>query len=244
MRRMRCLDSRMADPHANRSAGHVPNAPNGTPHPAPSASHLPRPALPAQLTDATLANTEQFVWQTLATACKDRHHGMHTPGIVTIGSDGHPAPRTVVLRRVDAASRMIVCHTDARSEKVHEIEREPRIAWLFYDPQTRIQFRIAAMARIERDTPLAREQWQRSSLSSRRCYLAGITPGTLSDVMLTNVPVGMEGRSPSLAESEAGRRNFAIVVATVLRVDVLELATEGHRRVVFACGQSPTWAAV
>ena len=44
--------------------------------------------------------------------------------------------------------------------------------------------------------------------------------------------------------SEAGRRNFAVVVTTALHADVLELAAEGHRRVVFSFGGTPQWAAV
>lgn len=222
----------------------VVNCGMSDPHAASTLTHLPRPALPAQLTAETLAQAEALVWRTLERACKDRHHGMHTPGLVTMGTSGFPNPRTVVLRRVDAQQRTIMCHTDVRSEKIPEIAKHAQVAWLFYDPQTRIQFRISATARVERDTPLADEQWRRSSVSSRRCYLADVAPGTITQTMHSNVPENLRERNPSIEESEAGRRNFAVVVTTALHADVLELAAEGHRRVVFSFGGTPQWAAV
>lgn len=201
-----------------------------------------RPAFPAQLTDP--ATAEDLVWRTLARAVKDRHHGMHTPGLVAFGADGFPNPRVVTLRRVEPDQRSLICHTDVRSEKVAEIERNPSVSWICYDIRTRLQFRIAATARIERDTPLADEQWGRSALSSRRCYLAPHAPGTPSDTLLSNIPPHMAGRQPTMEESEPGRPNFAIVVTTALRADVLELAAEGHRRVTLTFGGPARWVAV
>lgn len=203
---------------------------------------MPRPAFPAQLNDP--AHAEDLIWRTLARAVKDRHHGMHTSGLVAISADNLPNPRIVTLRRIDPSQRVIICHTDIRSEKVAEIERNPNVAWLCYDIRTRLQFRISAVARIERDSPLADEQWGRSALSSRRCYLAPHAPGTPSDTLLSNIPPHMAGRQPTLEESEPGRPNFAIVVTTALRADVLELAAEGHRRVMLTFGGPARWVAV
>jgi pyridoxamine 5'-phosphate oxidase len=107
-----------------------------------------------------------------------------------------------------------------------------------------MQFRISATARVERDTPLADEQWERSALSSRRCYLAPRTPGEACDAMESNIPPQMAGRQPTREESEAGRANFAVVVTTALRADVLELAAEGHRRVMLTFGGDAKWVAV
>jgi general stress protein 26 len=205
-------------------------------------ARMPRPAFPAQLNDP--ATAEELIWRTLARAINDRHHGMHTPGLIALGADGFPNPRVVTLRRVEPAQRTLICHTDIRSEKVAEIERNPNVAWLCYDIRTRLQFRISATARIERDTPLADEQWGRSALSSRRCYLASNAPGTPSDTMMSNIPPHMAGRQPTLEESAPGRANFAIVVTTALRADVLELAAEGHRRVMLTFGGPARWVAV
>ncbi len=51
--------------------------------------------------------------------------GFHTPALATIGRDGAPRLRTVVLRGVDRAARSLRVHCDARSAKAAEIAADP-----------------------------------------------------------------------------------------------------------------------
>ena len=52
--------------------------------------------------DASLAHA----WRLLTRGVNDRRSGFHTPAIVTVGLDGAPAMRTVVLRHVDEAHHL------------------------------------------------------------------------------------------------------------------------------------------
>ncbi|NBR79124.1 MAG: pyridoxamine 5'-phosphate oxidase, partial [Alphaproteobacteria bacterium] len=51
----------------------------------------------------------------------DRRSAFHTPTVATIGLDGRPRLRTIVLRACDTANRSLRFHTDARSDKINEL---------------------------------------------------------------------------------------------------------------------------
>jgi len=185
---------------------------------------VPTPSL-----DAVLAAT----WAALVAAVRDRSHPYHLPTLATIGLDGSPEVRTVVLRAVEPALATILCHTDARSPKVAEIAADPRVAWHFYDPATRVQVRVRAVATVHRAAdgdPLALARWDASTLSARRCYLAPRTPGADAPGPSANLPEGLLDRSPVAGEDEAGRTNFAVIATRAIAFDRLELHADGHRR--------------
>ena len=123
------------------------------------------------MTDS-LANILRSCWNELGRGVVDRRHGFHVPVIATLGLDGTPQARAVVLRRVIAEAGEIHCHTDLRSGKVAEISANPRVAWHFYDEGRKLQLRIAAVAEVMPDGPRADDAWSRSAVTSRRCDLA------------------------------------------------------------------------
>ena len=175
-------------------------------------------------------------WSELVAAVRDRDHPYHLPTLATVGVDGGPATRTVVLRQADPAAATILCHTDARSPKVAEIAARPAVAWHFYDPRSRIQLRVRALATVHRAAdgdPLAAARWEASTLSARRCYLAPRVPGERSDGPSENLPAGLLDRSPVAGEDVAGRVNFAVVATRAVEIDWLWLRASGHRRARF-----------
>jgi pyridoxine/pyridoxamine 5'-phosphate oxidase len=50
----------------------------------------------------TSQDIRQQIWKELGRASVDRHHAWRTPVLATVGCDGSPNARTVVLRKVDA----------------------------------------------------------------------------------------------------------------------------------------------
>ncbi len=184
------------------------------------------------------------IWSELEGATKDRRHGFHVPAIASLGRDGTPQARSVVLRRAVRESGELHFHTDLRSPKVAEIAANPRVAWLLYDAARRLQLRIEADAEVLRDGPRADEAWARSALSSRRCYLAPHAPGEVAEEWLANIPGELVARIPTEEESMAGRVHFGLVVTRVLSIEWLFLASEGHRRARFvADGDRTSWLA-
>lgn len=147
--------------------------------------------------------------------------------------DGTPRARTVVLRHADPDRLVLRCNTDRRASKIAEVEREPTVAWLFYDGKARVQVRATARARVHREGPVFEEAWERTALMSRRCYLAPHTPGTVAAGPSPNLPDDLLDCEPSAERSEDGREHFAVVETVVVEMDWLWLHHQGHRRARF-----------
>ena len=169
-------------------------------------------------------------WAQLVRATHDRKHGFRQVGLATIGLDGWPRVRTVVLRGAEEAGRWVRMHTDARSPKVREIAADPRVAVLAYDRSRKLQVRLEGRAAVHRSGEVADRAWARTPLMSRRCYLAPGAPSEVREHVDANLPPELTTRDPTADESEAGRSRFAVVEVAVERVDALHLAHAGHAR--------------
>lgn len=164
-----------------------------------------------------------YAWRLLTRGVNDRRSGFHTPAIVTVGLDGAPAMRTVVLRHVDEAQRVIRFHTDARAPKLAELAREPRIGALFYDFKNKLQLRLNGRAIVHAPgTSLARECWEQSQEKSRLCYAQIAAPRS-------DLAEPIEGDIRGLG----GEEHFSVVVIEVQKLEWLYLHHEGHRRAIF-----------
>lgn len=156
----------------------------------------------------------------------DRRSGFHTLQVGTLGLDGAPKIRTVVLRAYDEATRTLRFHTDRRSPKVAEIARDPRVALHLYDPPSALQLRIDAVASVEADTPAASEAWDKTRSFSRICYRIERAPGDPIEAPVLGFP-------PRDGEEQDGRDAFSIVQCRMNRLEWLHLSHEGHRRATF-----------
>lgn len=173
------------------------------------------------------------VWAGLAQGARDRHSPWHTMIVATAERTGAPDLRTVVLRGCDPAARTLRFHTDRRSAKIETLRANPQASLLFYDPAVKIQLRAAGRVSLLTDGAFFDRIWADTALMSRRCYLTDPPPGTVSQRPTTALPGDLGQRRPGLAESEAGRDNFTLVVIEIERMDWLHLAADGHRRAQF-----------
>ena len=171
-------------------------------------------------------------WRQLARGAKDRRSPFHTPTIATIGRDGRPRLRTVVLRAVEPTAGRLRFHTDVRSDKIAELAADPRIALHAYDPQGKLQVRIEGRAVVHRDDVLAEQAWRASRPASRACYAAEPAPGgTIAEGGGFRLPADEAGIL-------AGRANFSVVEVVAEALETLWLAHGGHRRARFALGHN------
>lgn len=188
----------------------------------------------------------RLVWSLLAEGAERAQSPWHTAVLSTV-SDGLPQLRTVVLRRVIGQRRLLMCHTDRRSPKARQIGASAALAWLFYDPVHKLQLRVSGHGRVlDNDDPLTSEQWHRSRVGSRRCYLAPLAPGTPCDVPESGLPRAPLTGSLTREQSEAGRVNFAVVACEASTMDVLQLGAHGHLRLRLrwtAAGSEAGWVA-
>lgn len=172
-------------------------------------------------------------WGLMARGVKDRRSTFHTPTVGTVGADGHPALRTMVLRACDVSARSLRFHTDIRSRKPQELAADGRIAVHAYDAKSKLQLRLSGTGHIHNQDELTAAAWAASQPQSRKCYAQ---PVGSSQAM--NAP---EISAPELVDSVA-YENFAALVITVTELEWLYLAARGHRRIVFRW-QSEAWAA-
>jgi hypothetical protein len=163
------------------------------------------------------------IWSRLSMGKRDRAHPFYLPAVAITGVDGSPTVRTVVLREVDRAARLLSFQTDRRSPKVTAIRANPTVSWLFYDPPVRLQLRIKTAARIHTDDSIAAAAWAAVPTANQMNYLSENAPGT-------SIPTVY--RSPTQWRA-AGRENFAVVNCRVDEIDWLMIHPQGHRRLRF-----------
>lgn len=173
----------------------------------------------------TLDGAFEECWRRLARGVADRRHPFHQPSIATIGLDGRPRQRVVVLRGVDAPSRTLRFHTDRRSEKVEEIGRDPRLALLVYDPGAKLQIRIEGVATLHAgEDAIARAAFAASQPISRLCYGTAPAPGSaIAGPDAFTLP-----RDPQ--HNDGAYENFVAVIVEAQSLEWLFLRFGGHRR--------------
>jgi pyridoxamine 5'-phosphate oxidase len=177
-----------------------------------------------------LALTLEEAWASLDRGVRNRRSPFHTPAVATLGLDGRPRVRTVVLRGADSSERFLRFHTDIRGEKVAEIRRDDRVALHAYDPRAKFQVRVEGRANIHADDALADSAWDVSKLMSRACYGTQPKPGVALEHADSFVLPGDE------EEISAGRENFSVVLIRVESIETLYLDHAGHRRARFELG--------
>jgi pyridoxine/pyridoxamine 5'-phosphate oxidase len=173
---------------------------------------------------ASLADILTHLENLLTEAVSNRHMAFHTPVLLSIGLDGRPRGRTVVVRSFDPSMRRLRCHTDIRSDKAAEIAKDARIGWVFYDPASKWQVRLQGRAVLHHLDDQAQAAWQQSKRMSQICYGTNPAPGTVigsaDQFVLPQEP----------AEIAAGEAHFSALICTYDEMEALWLGHKGHRR--------------
>jgi general stress protein 26 len=161
----------------------------------------------------------QQIWKELGRASVDRHHAWRTPVLATVGCDGFPNARTVILRKVDTNQQTLCFYTDARSAKVSELTKQPKAVIAFWSARLNWQLRVKVAISVVTEGPELQAHWQRVQQSaSAGDYMATEAPGT-------ERPTGF-----STAQTLSGDHHFALLNVLVFQMDWLELGHGGHRR--------------
>ncbi|MFM0095837.1 pyridoxamine 5'-phosphate oxidase family protein [Paraburkholderia nemoris] len=145
----------------------------------------------------------------------------------TVGVDGAPAVRNVVLRRASREERSLVFHTDVRSQKVAELRKDARISIVGSDLDAGIQIRLQGIARIVEDPEETRPAWNLSRPRSLIVYRTPLIPGTpvaSPEDAFAKADPGEDGES-------AGFENFCLIDVSISKIDYLNLHPSGHVRV-------------
>ena len=165
-----------------------------------------------------LATIESVAWDELCLAPLQRDHPWRVAVLAT--TDGTRAEaRSVVLREVHRASREILFFCDARSPKAAQIEAYPQGTLVVWSQVMSWQLRLQVHLTVHTTGLAVSSRWARAKMKpGAQDYLTPLPPGTPVEV-----PTPERGT----------RDHFAVVSATVVAMDWLELSAEGHRRAAF-----------
>ena len=188
--------------------------------------------------NASLPAILQQCWDLLAEGQRLRNSPFHQAVLATATPRG-PSARYVVLRQVDREHGILGFHTDRRSEKWPELEREPRVALCFFGQS--VQIRVEGRVKLHTDDAIADLAWKRTGLMSRRTYLVEPAPGTVLAAPASGLPERLSKQRPTEEESAAGRERFAVVSVHLQRLEWLHLAFEGQRRARFRRTGTAPW---
>ncbi len=136
----------------------------------------------------------------------------------TIGPDGGPEARTVVLRRADRAAGLVEVHTDLYSAKVADLRADNRAALTVWDAEVALQLRLTATVEVRTGAEVS-DIWTRVPEASRKGYGAEPAPGT---------PI----TGPEEYEKTSDPAAFAVLTCRLTRMDVVHLGPT-HRRALF-----------
>lgn len=182
-------------------------------------------------TSESLAQMYDRAWSCLESGVSVQRSPFTMLQAATLGLDDAPKVRTIVLRQVSRADRVLSFHTDVRSEKVAELRRDPRISIVANDLDALVQIRAEGIASICEDEAQRRAIWESSRPHTLLLYRAPLPPGTA-------ITSPEAAHIDSAAPSGDGYENFCLIHMTVMRIDWLEIARAGHRRAVFDLNES------
>jgi len=169
---------------------------------------------PFAMTD-TAAELTDTLWKELVRATFDKHHEWRVPTLASVGLDGTPQARTVVLRYADPANRQLHMYTDRRSPKVGELLQRPEAALVFWSKRKSWQLRVQATVTVALTGAVVEAAWRRVEQSA-----------AASDYLSERPP----GAPLQHADSPVPGHQLAVLIAEVQSLDWLELSRSGHRR--------------
>lgn len=180
----------------------------------------------------TLEEILQQTWRLLIRGANDKKDPLH---LATIGTTNQQTAeiRTVVLRKTDAAKRLLYFYTDFRSEKIQQLTTHPTLSWLFYHPKKNIQLRAYGQAVIHHQNDLTKERWQTLPSYGRKTYGTQQAPSTPLPYADDDLPSLWKVPEIDLAKTEYAYANFAVVTCEITRLEWLHLQRSGHRRALF-----------
>jgi pyridoxamine 5'-phosphate oxidase len=173
------------------------------------------------------------IWMRWGRGGADRRSPFHTPVVASIGGNGAPEQRVMVLRKVDRAEGILRFHTDLRSAKVMQFTERGAVSVIGYDASAKVQLRASGVASVVATGADASSAWAATSTSGRRSYMTTLAPGSISSHATSGLPEAFETSVPAIKQTESARANFAIVPIKLDRLEWLHLAATGHRRAVF-----------
>jgi hypothetical protein len=183
-----------------------------------------------------LADIDAASWAELAAAADRPASAFRYLTLGSVDAQFRPQARMVVLRRADAATRVLEIHTDVRSPKWRELSDRPAATVLGFCPQTRLQLRLQGVAELHApDSECARRAWETLSAWTRLTYAGGPPGDALPSEMASET---MQAAAAQAAHAADGKARFGVVLFRADTLDWFQLARQANRRACFAYNEA------
>lgn len=171
----------------------------------------------------------QRIWECLRAGAGPERSPFTMMQLATIGLDGSPTVRTIVLRRASEADNSVSFVTDLRSAKVKELRHSPLISLLGYDPVNNQQIRLEGTAEVLSEGERRAQIWETSRARTLILFQTPLAPGT----PIASPAEGHVRQPDAATPGSDGFENFCVVDITLTRLEWLDLAASGHERAAF-----------
>ncbi len=180
-----------------------------------------------------LVGIEELAWKKLLNGSIKKKNGFRTMCVGTINENSEASIRMVINRKVDESKKTIYFHTDNRSRKFQDLDRDNRLSLLFYDARQRIQIMVKAHTIFHTNDSLAIDRWKATSPQARLGYMTIDAPNTKSDAPTLGYDTKYSEIKPNEIESDPYQKNFTVIACQVYELEFLYLDFLGNRKANF-----------
>ena len=153
----------------------------------------------------------------LAASIKHKKHPFRFFTFTTIARDGSPHSRTVVLRAFDSKTMTLSIFTDSRSNKVAELNHDPRAELLFYDSNQLLQ--LVLKVQLE-EKVVSTKSYNNLPEQSKKDYTSIDQPGAYIN-------------GPDQVQYDFESPHFTRLEFKILQLEYLKLKRPNHIRALF-----------
>lgn len=167
----------------------------------------------------------QHIWNSIRVGASPTRSPFTMWQLATLGLDGSPQIRSIVLRGADENARLLTFHTDRRSAKVKEIEADPRVSLISLDLENYAQLRVSGIAILSQDQNEMQRLWDEARPHTLILYQAPLAPATAID--------NPEQGHVQQASEKSGFEHFALIQIKISKVEYLDITPGNHQRSLF-----------
>ena len=169
----------------------------------------------------TLREIPSIIFSELRKAASKKKHPFKNVVLTTM-KEQNPLSRWVIFRKLTTEQNLLV-YTDARSEKIKNLRKNPNCGLLFYNNRQGLQIYFNAVSTIHQKNELTKKYWQGIVGKSSENYTTVNPPGS---------PINSIDKG-HITDKDLNDKHFSIIEFIPVNMKILQLSRDGHIRVNF-----------
>ena len=175
--------------------------------------------MPIILPNNTLREIPSIIFSELRKAASKKKHPFKNVVLTTV-KEQNPLSRWVIFRKLTVEQNLLV-YTDARSEKIKNLRKNPNCGLLFYNNRQGLQIYFNAVSTIHQKNELTKKYWQGIVGKSSENYTTVNPPGS---------PINSIDKG-HITDKYLNDKHFSIIEFIPVNMKILQLSRDGHIRV-------------